>query len=140
MHPFTFEVSLRFFTKTHDPNEISGQLGLKPKWMHKIGEPRKSPKGKILEGIYDNNYCSFSILPIKGEQLHEVLNRCAEEFLRHKLLFHQIREAGGSIEFFIGWYSIGNTGNTFDNNLLKKLGNLQIDLALDIYIDKSDIS
>ncbi|WP_256388442.1 hypothetical protein [Pandoraea sp. PE-S2R-1] len=37
------------------------------------------------------------------------------------------------MEFFIGWFSTGNTGETLDFELLKKLGELGIDLALDVY-------
>ncbi len=136
MHEFTFEVSLRFFTQTIDPDVICSQLGMAPKWLNKIGEQRKSPKGTLLDGIYDRNYCSFSIQPNNDEELHELLDRTVDMLFQHEPLFCRIRDGGGSIEFFIGWFSTGNTGDIFSNILLKKLGMLQIDLALNVYGDR----
>ena len=133
MHAFQFSVSLRVFSQTVDPAEVCGQLALEPKWKHKIGEPRTNPKGIHLGGVYDCSYCSFSLIRQGDEELHEMLDRVVDGLLQHKDLFHRIRDGGGRIEFFIGWYSSGNTGDTFNNILLSKLGELGIDLALDVY-------
>jgi hypothetical protein len=48
MNAFNFEVSLRFFTQTMAPDLICAQLGMEPMWLHKIGEQRKTPKGKEM--------------------------------------------------------------------------------------------
>lgn len=133
MHPFRFEVSLRVFSKSVEPTEIAAQLGLTPKWKHKIGEQRTTPKGVLLDGFYDFSYCSFSLIRRDEEELHEVLSRTADELLPHKDLFCRIRAEGGRTEFFVGWYSTGNTGDDLSCNLLGKLGELQIDLAIDVY-------
>ena len=133
MHTFRFAVSLRVFSQTIDPSEICTQLGLVPKWRHKIGEPRVNPKGVPLGGFYDSSYCSFSLIRQGEEELHEMLDRIVGELLPHKDLLCRIRDDGGRTEFFIGWYSTGNTGDTFTCTLLRRLGELQIDLALDVY-------
>jgi hypothetical protein len=139
MYPCRFKASLRFFSQTIDPSEICDQLSLKAEWKQKKGELRTNPKGIALGGVYDISYCSFLIQPKKNEELHEVLDRIADELLKHEPLFRQIRDGGGSIEFFIGWYSTGNTGDTFSSALLEKLGALQIDLALDVYGETKEI-
>lgn len=134
MHPFRFAVSLRVFSRSVDPAaEICARLELKPKWQHKIGEPRMNPKGIPLGGVYDSSYCSFNLTRLDDEDLHEMLDRVVDSLLQHKELFHQIRNNGGRSEFFIGWYSPGNTGDSFSYSLLSKLGDLQIDLAFDVY-------
>jgi len=133
MHPFRFAVSLRVFSKSVEPTEIAAQLGLEPKWKHKIGEPRTTPKGVPLDGVYDSSYCSFPLIRLGEEELHEMLNRTADGLLPHKDLFCRIRDEGGCVEYFVGWYSKGNTGDKLSCSLLGKLGELQIDLALDIY-------
>ena len=61
------------------------------------------------------------------------LDRVVDSLLQHETLFRRIRDGGGNAEFFIGWFSTGNTGDTLSHDLLKKLGDLQIDLALDVY-------
>ena len=58
-----------------------------------------------------------------------MLERVADGLLQHESLFHPIQEEGGRSEFLIGWFSTGNTGDTFSNALLSKLGALRIDLA-----------
>jgi hypothetical protein len=133
MHAFQFSVSLRFFSLIITPSEISEHLGLKPKWAHEKGAPRTTPKGVILGGVYDRSYCSFSLIRQGDEELHEMLSRVADEFFQKKDFFHQVRESNGRSELFIGWYSSGNTGDCFNHVLLSKLGELGIDLALDVY-------
>jgi Domain of unknown function (DUF4279) len=133
MHTFKFELSLRFYSKTVDPYEIYTQLGLEPKWQHKIGEPRMTPKGVPLDGVYDCSYCSFCFNRQIDEELHDMLDRILNCLIQHKDLFYRIRDTGGRSEFFVGWYSPGNTGDTFSYELLNKINSLRIDLALDVY-------
>lgn len=133
MHNFDYSVSLRIRTKTIDPFFIAEQLELTPKWINKIGEPRTTPKGLPLGGTYEISYCSFPLPRQDDEELHELLNRVVDSLTKHVALFNEICSSGGNVEFFIGWNSTGNTGDTFRHNLLKKLGELQIDLALDVY-------
>ncbi len=133
MHEFTYAVSLRFFSKTVDLGDVCLQLNLNPKWLYKMGEPRVSPKGTLLGGVYDCSYCSVSLEPHESEELHETLERVAVGLMQYKNVFQAIRRDGGRAEFFIGWYSTGNTGDTFDSELLKNLGELEIDLAFDVY-------
>ncbi|AXW63938.1 hypothetical protein CJO94_19310 (plasmid) [Ralstonia solanacearum] len=133
VHEFKYAVSLRFFSKTFDLDDVCSQLNLSPKWLNKIGEPRINPKGTPLGGVYDCSYCSVILEPHEAEELHETLERVAVGLMQYKDLFQAIRRDGGRAEFFIGWYSTGNTGDTFDSGLLKKLGELEIDLAFDVY-------
>jgi len=133
MHAFRFSISLRIFGKSIDPLEISDRFDLQPKWSHKIGEARKTPKGRALDGFYESSYCSFQLSIKKNERLHDAINDAIDFFIPHKDLFHRIRNDGGRAEFFIGWYSENNTGEIFDFTLLGRLHELQIDLALDVY-------
>ena len=136
MNPFNFEISLRVTTKVIDPSEICIRLGLEPEWQHKIGEPRTTPKGVLLEGVYESSYCCFSYERQHDEELHEMLDRIINNLMQHKDIFCLIRDSGGRSEFFVGWYSLGNTGDTFGYELLSKISELRIDLALDVYGDK----
>lgn len=138
MREFKYAVSLRFFSKTFDLADVCSQIKLIPKWLNKMGEPRVSPKGIPLGGVYDCSYCSVNLVPHEVEELHETLERFAVDFMQYKNLFQAIRRDGGRAEFFIGWYSTGNTGDTFDSELLKRLGELGVDLAFDVYGESAD--
>jgi hypothetical protein len=136
MTTFRYSVSLRVTTKTIDPDEICKTLGITPKIKHKIGEARKTPKGQSLEGVYERSYCLFDLISREGEELHEMLARIIDDLKQYMGLFHRIRESGGRVEFFVGWFSPSNSGDTFDHALLKTIGELHIDLSLDVYGDK----
>jgi hypothetical protein len=135
MHPFKFAISLRIFSRTVDPLEMCDELGLKPKWSHRLGDSRKNPKGLDLGGIHDQSYCSFALERKDDEELHDSIGRISDELKRHQEFFHRVTTHGGRVEFFIGWYSSGNTGDTLSHSLLKKIGDLNIDLAFDVYGD-----
>ncbi|GGP17857.1 hypothetical protein GCM10010970_01900 [Silvimonas iriomotensis] len=92
-----------------------------------------TPKGQLLPGIYERAYSCFDIPRAGNEDLAETLDRVLNTLIQHEALFTRIREQGGRTEFFIGWYSTGNTGEIFSSVLLTKLAKLQIDLALDVY-------
>src|SRR4030095_6852927 len=134
MYPTKFSVSLRIrlFNKALDLPEICDALGLEPGRTWTIGEPRTTPQGDPLPGVYDFSYCYFKLARQGDEELHEMLDRLSDSLHQHLDLFRRIRSAGGTIEFYIFWVSIGNTGEVFDSQLLSKLATLGIDLDIDV--------
>jgi hypothetical protein len=109
----------------------SSLLEMQPVRAWKAGERRVTPKGKELDGFYSESYCSFAFKDVAEEEL--ALFRITSSLARHQAYFHQIRAEGGRIEYFIGWLSSGNTGSILTSQLMKQMGELGIDLALDIY-------
>jgi hypothetical protein len=81
MNSFRFTVSLRFFSKNVDPQEICDQLRMKPKWMHKIGDQRTSAKGLPIAGHYDLSYCTFPLVRQGAEELSEMSEQYFAETL-----------------------------------------------------------
>ena len=92
-----------------------------------------SPKGRILGGTYEVNYCTFKLENHEDEGLSEMIERVVDELVQHKELLQRITNDGGEIEFFIGWFTKGNSGEIFKQSLLQKLSTLGIDLAFDVY-------
>ncbi|MBX8490726.1 hypothetical protein K5D56_01880 [Pseudomonas cichorii] len=133
MNSFKFSVSLRFFGLNVDPDIICRELERSPKWKNKIGDPRKGPGGQALGGVYDRNYCSFKLADKQEGELHEFLERTLADLMQYRSTFEWVNKSGDRAELFIGWYSPGNTGTVLDSSLLRKMSELSIDLALDIY-------
>ncbi len=133
MAKFRYKVSLRVSSKSVRPNEIADRLGLSPRIAHVMGEARSTPKGAPLKGVYSTNQCLFELGPRRGELLNAMLERIVDDLIPHSELFLKISENGGACEFFVGWFSPRNSGATFDHQLLRKLADLRIDLALDVY-------
>ncbi|XLX41717.1 hypothetical protein ACK25U_06850 [Ectopseudomonas mendocina] len=133
MHSFIFSVSLRFFGLNTDPDIICQQLKLSPKWKQKVGDLRVDPRGQELGGTYDRNYCSFNLADKQAGELHEFLEKTINYLMQYKSTFELVSSSGDRAELFIGWYSQGNTGDILGSSLLRKIGELNIDLALDVY-------
>lgn len=98
-----------------------------------MGEPRKTPTGQLLEGIYKINYCVFEFENIENEELVAAIDRIVNELIPFTSLFNKISDTGGRSEFFISWYSEYNSGEIIEWELMSKLASLHIDIALDVY-------
>jgi Domain of unknown function (DUF4279) len=133
---FEFQVSLMFKSKSGNLQEICNAIGLEPERRWTVGEPRKTPKGNELSGVYPTSYCYFDLNPNSGEDLCEMLVRIASQLAEHRSLFHKFRENDGSIYFYVGWYTGQNRGEVFTCDLMNMLGDLQIDLGIEVWTER----
>jgi hypothetical protein len=133
MHPFRFRISLRFSGGEFDPVVLGQAIGLTPQYAREAGGVRKTPDGRLLGGTYESNFALFPMDAKKGEELHEAIKRISDTISEHRTTLNEVRGSGGRVELFVGWFSEGNTGDTFLFDLLETLGSLKIDLALDVY-------
>lgn len=133
VHKFNYSVSLRIFCDLPNLDQLCRASGFEPKVLHLIGSQRLSLKGLPMEGSYPRSFCSIPIEIQPGEELSEFLLRKCDEFESNDHIFKEINLSGGRCEFFIGWYSVGNTGDVFSSELLSKIGRLGIDISLDVY-------
>lgn len=133
MNPFKFDVSFRIRHPDLDPKQICSTLGMDAKYKWKAGAQRKTPKGDLLEGVYTETYCSFEIEHNESIGLVELLRLSNQKLQPHKEFLELIRSTGGDLEYFIGWYSSGNSGEEFTWDLITDLADLQIGLSFDFY-------
>ena len=130
---FEFKVSLMFKSATGDLQEICDAIGLVPKRRWIVGHPRKTPTGTSLPGIYRDSYCYFDLKREPKEGLCEMLSRVADRLAEHRALFVRLRDDGGSIYFCVSWLTGQNRGETFTEDLLRKLADLRIDLGVEVW-------
>lgn len=134
MHPYTYKVSLRIFHPQMDPQVITDTLSMQPSTINRVGERRATPTGTLLEGHYDQSYWSSFFTPPDDSDVGEFLGRSVEGFRQHRSFFRHIRDTGGDVELFIGLFADSvNIGATLAHDLLAALGDMGIDLGLDIY-------
>ena len=135
MNPFKFKISLRIkgFDNSISHKSICSELKMEPNRIWNLGQPRTTPNGDPLPGKCDRNFLLFRLLGQEDEDLVEMLERITNDLMNHEELFQRIRHSGGRSEFFIGWFSTGNTGEVFESALLGRLARLGIDFSLDIY-------
>jgi hypothetical protein len=140
MSTFRYKISLRIIHPNIDPVVISQTLHLQPKRIWKLGEPRITPAGTPLQGNYDNSYWSYAYSTPDDEQSSAFIRSTALALQQHREFFHRLRTEGADIEFFIGWFSDRNFGETFSCDLLGILADLQIDLGFDVYPEDNEVT
>jgi hypothetical protein len=121
-----------------DPKKISAALGQVHRFSRKAGDRRMTPSGQALEGLNDTTYWCSESIDGDGFDLASTIRSNLESLESHQSFLADFCAAGGEVEYFIGWYTDGrNTGETFDSGLLRRLADLQIGLAFDVYgLDK----
>jgi hypothetical protein len=139
MNPFRYSISLRLRHPSMDPEAISTALGETPRFSWKAGDRRRTPAGQVLEGLNDTTYWCSESIDGDGFELVYTIGSNLESLESHRSFLTDFCSTGGELEYFIGWYTDGrNTGETFDSDLLRRLADLQIDLAFDVYgLDQS---
>lgn len=130
---YTFKASLRIFGGDIPHSDICEALGVTAKWLYRKGEPRVSPKGQLLGGVYSSDYCVIDFAAGPDLSLPDFIDQQARGFIAHKELFQEIQKGSARTEFFIGWFGPGNFGEIFGSDTLALMGELGIDLSLDIY-------
>lgn len=133
MSNYTFAVSLRLFGGDMPHDDICRALGVTAKWQYRAGEPRVTPKGKALSGVYPSDYCVMDLAVAQNLSLPDFLDQQVRALLTHKEIFQRFKQCSGRAEFFIGWFGDGNFGDTFPAESMMLMGEMNIDLSLDVY-------
>ena len=135
MTGYTYSVSLRFRHPACSPDEITEALDIEPSRSWLVGAPRRTPKGSPLQGTYRDTY--WYALLVEGSSEERDLPRALATILDRlgdrTAFFLDFARTGGRAELFIGWFSHGNSGDVLGRELLGRLSELKLDLALDIY-------
>lgn len=84
MYPFKFDVSLLITHPKMEPDEICNTLGLEAKRKWKVGMPRSTPCGALLEGAYKETHCSFYLKHDEKIELTEFLKSFNKRIDKHK--------------------------------------------------------
>ena len=131
---YHFRISLRVRHPSTDPKTISTALGIEPKRSWKAGEPRLTPKGKPLEGIYRDTYWVADIAAGRWpNNLNTAIDDALTRLVRFRSFLHNMRAEGGTVELFIGWFFENQSGGVLSHDCLALAGDLQIDLSFDVY-------
>src|SRR5215472_14784523 len=132
---YQYKIHLRFRHTTADPSDITLALAINPSRSWRAGEPRRTPKGNPLGGRWADSYWTAILAEGQWPQqrLVDAIGSLLDRLAAHKDFFHQIRSQGGKVELFVGWFFNGQSGGDFTHDLLARMADLNIDLALDIY-------
>lgn len=127
-------ISIRINHPTWPARKISDLLTEQPEISRTVGEARKTPDGKPLKGNNPETHW-IKELDYSGESVVEAVEFSMQRYAASKTAFQEIRKTGGRVELFIGWFlgKNGGDGEVIPADLLKRSGELGVDLSFDIY-------
>jgi hypothetical protein len=134
---YRYAISLRFRHPSADLSGIGDKLGITPTRSWKAGDPRTTPKGTPLDGVFRDSY--WTSMPIEGASseatdLSEALGQILTQLSERRAFFADFADSGGRAELLVGWFfDEGNSGDVLPHELLARLAELRIDLSLDVY-------
>ncbi len=116
-----------------DPAPITRTLGLKPTSTHRAGEPRFTPKGTALPGLWPDTRWSGGLDEFDGLEVEAAIKSFLEIVERHAGFWKSLAASKGSAEMICSLDGGHYQGLSIDPNLLRSLADLNIGLGLEIY-------
>jgi hypothetical protein len=128
-----YVVALRIFHPTLAADEIELALKRDSRIKNTVGQPRKTPEGSILGGVYKETFCTFPLIPKKKGYFVDGITMGIEILLPKKQFFVDVTQSGGRAEFFIGVFGESTFGFTIDVQLMKILSEMCLTISVDAY-------
>jgi hypothetical protein len=138
---YEFSVSLKVTHPEMKASDISEKLSMQPEMCSDVGADRKSRNGRLLGGVYDCTIWSKSLSSgkIDAEEMlfEDFVSNENSSLSMHQTFFKEVREAGGSIEYFVGWFSAGsiNMNLVLEPELMQETSALGLSIVLCAYPD-----
>ena len=132
MKIFRFAVNLRLWHPTLDPETITTEMGISPNIQRRVVSSFADTTSVPDSGW--ETYWASGHRSGEDLQLLDVLAGYAEELKEHAPFIASLRSTGGRAELFVGWFASTRAGGpVIGHDLLRRFGELQVDLSLDVY-------
>lgn len=128
-----YVVSLRVFHSHLAPSEIEAALGMEAAGAQTAGELWRTPKGRVTGTVARQTVVRFALPDADGQPLEDYIADRLAALLPRRTQIRRLVEDDARIDFFVGVFLDGNDGLEFKASLMASLGDLGIDLDLDIY-------
>lgn len=128
------DVELFIVHPTISPAEISTELGLEPHFAHRVGDPRKTPKGTLLGGQNPDTRWRYCIrYELEDQWFAYKIAELVETLMPHKAFFRLVRASGGTSQIIIQFLGDGYFGDKVSEHMLGKLAELQLDFGIECF-------
>lgn len=134
-----FSVSFRIIGDDLEPDKITLLLGIKPDIAHKKGDSStgKSKSGKIINytPFKFGLWCINSKLD-KYDRLQDHMLNILERIEPKKDVLVKLANEGFKMDFYCGYFfsTKDQAGISINNELLKRIAELGIDLGINLYV------
>jgi hypothetical protein len=133
-----FDIELLIVHPTMDPAEISTALGLDAEFAHRVGEPRKTPKGTRLSGTYQDTRWRYSRRhETQGQWFAGKIAELIDCIEPHKAFLKELRSTGGKACLILQLLGDGYFGDELPHAVLARLIDLELDFGIECFADPS---
>jgi hypothetical protein len=116
-----------------DPADISRKIGLEPSRAWRFGEPRFTPKGTRLDGVWRDTRWSHAFELDRAATLETAIASALEKLGASRRFLASLRETGGTAELIISLDGDAYQGALVGNELLRALADLGVSLGIEMY-------
>ncbi|MBI2740178.1 MAG: DUF4279 domain-containing protein [Rhodospirillales bacterium] len=131
-----FDIDLFIIHPTLDPASIGKTLGLDAKVVHRVGDQRRAPSGRLLEGTYrDTRWRHRRHFKTSGQHFGDKIVDLLADIEPSKAFLHELRSTGGSACVVVHLLGDGYLGDKVSYDTLKKLIDLKLDFGIECYAE-----
>jgi Domain of unknown function (DUF4279) len=132
-----FHVELFIVHPVLSPTEISSALGLEADTAHRVGAPRKTPKGTPLSGNYTDTRWRHCIeRSVTDQWFAAEATKLLDRLEPHRAFFSELKSTGGKACLIIQFFADGYLSDEIPLSDLSRLVELGLDLGIECFADQ----
>jgi hypothetical protein len=131
---YSSRISLHVKHPTRDLSSVCDTLELHPLRLWKVGDERRTPKGRKIGGLRKESAFSAALGSPNRSPLSKQIETALMKLKPHRRMLRRLSSTGGQISFFVGWFLDAHAGESFSDQILKEMADLRIALDLNIYV------
>lgn len=124
-------ISMRLSHPFADAGRLCRNLGFEPKREWLAGQPKQTPKGMVLEGVYSSSYCACELPLDQATDLEEGLQLAIEVLKPRTDVLNRFTQDGGRISIFVSLEKGVFGGAQLTPHILAQLAALHVFLEID---------
>ncbi len=131
----SYNINLLIKHPSIDPEIITEQLGLVPFRAWRFGEPRLTPKGTLLAGVWRDSSWSWQLKCQGKRAFFESVGKLVRELEPHSKFLSDLVLDGGNICLIVNLPGRKNIGDVLSWQLMAKMAHLKIDMGIEVFPD-----
>ena len=128
-----YSIRVLIIHPTLTPDEISDALNLNPDTNQCVGQPRETPRGKPIGGVWPDTRWSVSEVRNGDRLFFTRLDKLLDRFSPYRDFLRRVAESGGRTNFIIGLCGEENIGDTLSEQTVVKLADLKGSLGVEVF-------
>jgi hypothetical protein len=136
MSSYGFYLNLRFWHPTIDPRSITDALGREPERACWAGDPKTSPTGRALQGVWARSYWSQGIVRMEDSSVFDAetaIDRELDALQPHAEFLLEFNNSGGTGMLELNSWGDGSYAIILTPGILGKAARIAVALAHQVY-------